>query len=142
MLVDANLLIFAVDRTSPNHAQALSWLEGVFNGAQRVGLPWSSLIAFLRIATHPRIYREPLSINDAWKLVDRWLGAPASWIPLPTESHSDVLRDLIHSHQPHADLMPDAHLAALALEHGLTVYSADSDFARFSNVSWENPLTT
>jgi toxin-antitoxin system PIN domain toxin len=140
MLVDANILLFAADATSSFHAAASSWLTRVLNGPIRVGLPWQSLGAFLRIGTNPRAYQQPLTPDEAWSFVQDWLSADASWIPTPTDRHPDVLGSLIVSHQLRGSLISDAQLAALAIEHGLTVYSADTDFARFSEVRWENPL--
>ncbi|MGH2706211.1 MAG: TA system VapC family ribonuclease toxin [Actinomycetota bacterium] len=140
MLVDANILLFAVDRSSRLHPAASRWLTERLNGARRVGLPWHCLGAFLRIITHPRASDRPLSPDEAWSHVKTWLSAEASWIPEPTERHAEVLGSLIRSHQLRGNLVSDAHLAAMAIEHGLTVCSADSDFARFPEIRWENPL--
>ncbi len=117
-----------------------AWLEERLNGDRRVGLPWESLTAFVRIATHPRASTHPLTPADAWKFVDAWLSAPASWIPQPTDAHADVLGRLIRSYRLSGNLIPDAHLAALAIEHGLEVCSADTDFARFTEIRWQNPI--
>ena len=141
MLVDANLLLFAVDLRSRWHNPARSWMDEVLNGTKRVGLPWQSLAAFLRIITHPRVTEVPLQPDEAWGHIEAWLGAPAAWIPQPTSSHADVLGSLIRSYQLRANMMSDAQLAAVAIEHGLTIYSADTDFARFSEVNWVNPLS-
>ncbi len=140
MLVDANILLFAVDRTSPFHRSAADWLTLQLNGPRRVGLPWQTLVAFLRISTHPRAADRPLSSDVAWSHVEAWLSAPAAWVPQPTERHAEVLGSLIRSYQLSGNLVSDAQLAALAIEHGLTVCSADSDFARFREVRWENPI--
>jgi hypothetical protein len=105
-----------------------------------VGLPWQSLAAFLRISTHPRVADRPLSPDEAWSHLEAWLAAEVSWIPEPTERHAEVLGSLIRSHQLRGNLISDAQLAAMAIEHGLTVFSADSDFARFPEIRWENPL--
>ena len=140
MLIDANLLLFAVDRTAHAHLRAAAWLEERLNGDRRIGLPWESLTAFVRIATHPRASTHPLTPADAWKFVDAWLSAPASWIPQPTEAHADVLGRLIRSYRLSGNLIPDGHLAALAIEHGLEVCSADTDFARFTEIRWQNPI--
>jgi uncharacterized protein len=110
------------------------------NGSRRVGLPWQVLAAFLRIATNPRAAERPLSPEDAWADVEDWLAADVAWIPAPTERHADVLRSLILSYQLRGNLVSDAQLAALAVEHGLTIYSADTDFARFHEIEWVNPL--
>lgn len=140
MLVDADLLLYAVDSSSPFHERARDWLTTQLNGSRRVGLPWPSLLAFQRIATHPRAWQRPLDPDTAWRLVTDWLACDTVWIPAPTARHAEVLGQLIARHQLRANLVSDAHLAALAWEHGLTVYSADTDFARFTNVPWVNPL--
>jgi uncharacterized protein len=142
MLVDANILLYAVDRSSPEHGAASGWLTDKLNGPRRIGLPWQALTAFLRIATHPRASAKPLSPEDAWSNVEDWLAAGPAWIPMPTERHADVLGSLVRTHRLRGNLIPDAELAALAIEHGLTVCSADTDFARFPEIRWENPLTT
>jgi uncharacterized protein len=140
MLVDANILLFAVDETSRFNASAASWLAHHLDGPRRVGLPWQSLAAFLRIATNPRAAEAPLGPSEAWSIVSDWLAAPAAWIPAPTERHAEVLGGLISRYELRGNLVPDGQLAALAIEHGLTVCSADTDFARFSEIRWENPL--
>ena len=140
MLVDANILLFAVDETSPFHASAAAWLTDRLNGSRRVGLPWPSLSAFLRISTHPRAAASPLTPEDAWLHVEGWLAAAPAWVPLPTERHAEILGSLVKSYQLRGNLVPDADLAALAIEHGLTICSADTDFARFKEAAWKNPL--
>jgi toxin-antitoxin system PIN domain toxin len=142
MLVDANLLLYAVDDASPFHDRAASWLTEQLNGNRRVGLPWPSLLAFVRIATNPRAADRPLTPDEAWDQVELWLSAGPSWIPEPTDGHAAILGDLVGKYQLRANLLADAHLAALAYEHGVTVCSADTDFARFSEVRWENPLAS
>lgn len=141
MLVDANILLYAVDESSPQHERCRPWLEEQLNGSRRVGLAWQCLVAFVRIATHPRALDHPLTPDAAMDHVEAWLAAPAAWIPLPTPAHASVLGELLRRHAVTGDLVPDAGLAALALEHGLTVCSADTDFARFTEVEWLNPLT-
>ena len=140
ILVDANLLIYAVDRTVPQHDRAAAWLEEQLNGSARVGIPWESLTAFLRIATHPRVMARPFTAADAWAAVRAWLELPVVWTPTATERHVDVLGALIQRHGVTGNLVYDAHLAAIAIQHGLEVCSADSDFARFPEVTWRNPL--
>lgn len=140
MLVDANLLLFAVDESSRFHHAAHSWLTAQMNGPSRVGLPWLSLGAFVRITTHPRALPQPLAPEDAWSYVRDWLAADVTWIPGPTDRHEDVLGRLIATHQPRGNLATDAQVAALAVEHGLTICSADTDFARFTEARWVNPL--
>lgn len=140
MLVDANLLLFARDAASPFHERARDWLTAQLNGPVRVALPWPCLIAFVRISTHPRVYERPLDPDEAWQQVREWLDATSAWTPAPTERHAEVLGGLVRRHQLRANLVPDAHLAALAIEHGLTICSADTDFARFTEARWVNPL--
>lgn len=140
MLVDANLLLFARDSASPFHDRARGWLVEQLNGTTRVGLPWQSLIAFVRVATHPRAYEQPLTPQEAWMQVRSWLEAEPAWVPVPTERHADVAGALITDYQLRGNLVSDAHLAALAVEHGVPLCSADTDFARFREVRWINPL--
>ncbi|HEX7951134.1 MAG TPA: TA system VapC family ribonuclease toxin [Candidatus Limnocylindrales bacterium] len=140
VLVDANILLFAANPSAPEHAAASSWLAARLNGERRIGLPWESLMAFLRIATHPRAVPRPIQPDEAWGLIDDWLAAPMAWIPQPTERHGDVLGALIRRYRLGGRLIPDAHLAALAIQHGLDVVSADSDFARFTEIRWVNPV--
>ena len=140
MLVDANLLLYAVDEDSPHHSPALRWLSSVLNGEQRIALPWLCLAAFVRIATNPRASDHPLSPEDAWQFVEEWLRCDVTWIPNPTDHHATVLGRLIRRYDLRANMITDAQLAALALEHGLNVYSADTDFARFTEITWVNPI--
>ena len=140
MLLDANLLLYAVNRRAAHHEATVAWLSEQLNGPRRVGLPWQSLGAFLRISTHPRAFARPLSPAQAWEAITDWLAAPAAWTPAPGPSYAQLLGELINRHEVRGNLMPDAQLAALALEHGLTVCSADADFARFTEVGWQNPV--
>jgi toxin-antitoxin system PIN domain toxin len=140
MLVDANLLLLAEFERNPFFERAGSWLDAALNGTGRVGLPWLSIGAFVRIATNPRATDPPLSVNDAWSTVEMWLGLPNVWIPGPTPRHADVLGGLIRRYQLTGNLVTDGRLAALAIKHGLVLYSADTDFARFEELRWVNPL--
>jgi uncharacterized protein len=140
MLLDANVLLYAVDRASPLHDRAADWLTEQLNGPRRVGMPWQSLVAFLRISTHPRASASPLQPEDALGFVDDWLAADVVWVPVPGPRHWTLLADLVRRHHLQGNLISDAHLAALAQEHGLTLVSADSDFARFPGVAWTNPF--
>lgn len=140
MLVDANLLLYAVHEGADRHEAAAAWLTEQLNGSRRVGIPWSSLGAFLRISTHPRAFPRPLSPTTAWERVSDWLASPVAWIPAPGPEHPRVLGQLIATHEVRGNLVPDAMLAALAIEHGLTLCSTDTDFARFSELRWQDPL--
>jgi toxin-antitoxin system PIN domain toxin len=142
MLVDANVLLYARDSRSPSHERARAWLTEHLNGPVRIGLPWPSLMAFVRVSTHPRAYERPLSPSQAWEQVEGWLEAPASWIPEPTRAHADVLGILMRRYELRGNIVSDAHLAALAIEHGLTLCSADTDFARFTELRWIDPVSS
>lgn len=140
MLVDANLLLFAVDEESPFHVKTRDWLSDQLNGDQRVGIPWLSLGAFMRIITHQGIAKRALDPVEAWRRVEDWLAEDLVWTPAPTTRHAQVLGDLVKRYQPRGNLITDAQLAALAIEHGIELCSADTDFARFTEVRWNNPL--
>jgi toxin-antitoxin system PIN domain toxin len=139
ILVDANLLIYASAPETPQHGAARDWLDERLNGSARVALPWPSLLAFIRIVSNPKLF-EGASLVNAQAQVKAWLDLPITWIPNPTEEHPRLLADLL-AKEAHHRLVPDAHLAALALEHGLVLCSSDGDFARFPELRWENPLT-
>ena len=140
MLLDVNLLLYATITGTPDHPRAAAWLESQLNGDRRVAIPWESITGFLRLATNPRVVAPPVDPTTAWDVAERWLAQPNVWIPVPTENHARVLGDLLIQYRPSGKLIPDAHLAALAIEHGLDVYSTDSDFARFAEIRWVNPL--
>ena len=142
ILVDANLLIYASVDSFPQYARARRWLDERLSGVAPVGLPWPSLLSFLRMTTNPRVFERPTAVVDAWRQVVAWLGCESAWIPQPTERHPEVLGELLAAQGVHANLVPDAHLAALAIEHGLILCSTDGDFARFAGLRWENPLAT
>ena len=139
ILVDANLLVYAHVKESPQHEAARGWLDARLSQSARVGLPWSSLLGFVRLVSNPRIYRNPEPVAEAWQQAEQWLDAEATWIPLPAEDHRQVLQTLM-PHAVTANLVPDAHLAALAIGHGLELFSTDGDFARFPGLRWQNPL--
>lgn len=139
MIVDANVLLYAVDADSTFHEAARDWLQETLNGPTRAGLPWASLLAFQRISTHPRASANPLTPEQAWSYITDWLDADATWIPVPGAKHAEILRRLIVDGDLRGNLVTDTHLAALAIEHGVGVCSMDSDFARFPQLSWVNP---
>ena len=140
ILVDANILLYARVAGFPQHDAARSWLDERLNGVPGVALPWQCLLAFVRISSNPRIFEKPLTAGEAWHQVEAWQSCPPVWMPEPTERHGEVLAGLIPAVGNRPNLVPDANLAALALEYGLTLYSTDADFARFPGLSWENPL--
>lgn len=140
ILVDANILVYAHVRSFDQHERARDWLDKVLNGDSLVGLPWASLLGFLRLVTNPRVFDHPEPIADVWRQVLAWLGCEVAWIPEPTERHTELLGELLALPGVHANLVPDAHLATLAIEHGLVLCSTDGDFARFPRLRWLNPL--
>ncbi len=140
MLIDANILLYATDGSSPYHRAAHPWLESQLNGSRRVGLPWLSLWAFVRISTNPRATLRPLTPGQAWSIVEAWLDAPAAWVVEPGPGHREILGRLLVERDIRAGLVTDAVVAALCIEHGLTIVSADSDFARFTDITWLNPV--
>jgi hypothetical protein len=140
ILVDANILVHAHVREMAQHERARSWLDERLNGRPRVGLPWASLIAFLRLVSNPRVFERPEPLERAWRQVEDWLDCEPAWTPTPTDRHRDILSRTITHAGGRANLVPDAYLAALAIEHGLVLCSTDGDFARFTDLQWENPL--
>lgn len=142
ILVDANLLLYAHVGSFEQHKAARVWLDAQLNGTTRVGLPWPSLLAFLRLVTNPRIFPRPEPMRAAWEQVQEWLSCDVVWIPEATERHVTLLAQMLQVSGVLGNLVPDAHLAALALEHGLTVCSTDGDFARFPGLRWTNPLAS
>jgi uncharacterized protein len=141
ILIDVNLLVYAWDRRAPLHQPAVHWLDVQLSSSVRVGLPWECLLGFLRVVTNPRIFERPAPVLEAWGAVEHWLTASNVWIPTPGPRHQDILGSLLPHLGGGAKLIPDAHLAALAIEHGLTLCSTDGDFARFKNLRWLNPLS-
>lgn len=139
MIVDANVLLYAVDERSHFHVAARTWLEEAMNGIERVGLPWVSLMAFQRIITHPKVTSNPLTPSEAWSYIVDWLDADQAWVPAPGNRHRDILGHLLVDGDLRGNLVTDAHLAALAIEHGTSICSFDSDFARFGGLLWTDP---
>lgn len=142
ILVDANLLLYAANKAAPEHEAAREWLDAHLSGTARVGLPWPSLLAFVRLASNPLVMRQPVPVAKAWQQAAQWLEAGPAWIPTPTARHTEILGALCEPSWMTSRLVPDAHLAALAIEHGLTLCSTDGDFARFSGLDWKNPLAS
>lgn len=142
ILVDANLLLYAHFSSFHQHEAARVWLDAQLNGPTRVGLPWTSLLAFVRIGSNPRVFERPESVEAAWQQVEEWLACSPVWIPQPTERHREILGPLLVDHVSHPNHVPDAALAALAIEHGLMLCSTDGDFGRFPGLRCQNPLLT
>ena len=139
-LVDANLLLYATDTRSPRHAVARSWLERQLSGEETIALAWVVLLAFLRLSTHAHVFARPLAVERAFDVVDRWLDQPCVVVVHPGDRHAAIMRQLLGPLGTAGNLVNDAHLAALAIEHGAELNSCDSDFSRFAGLRWINPL--
>jgi uncharacterized protein len=139
-LPDVNLLLYAADESSPHHARVRSWLEQTLSGTEEVGFAWLALLGFIRISTNPFAFGNPLFLAKAFEFVDSWLGQPVATIVQPTAQHAAHLHDLLKSVGTAGNLTSDAHLAALAIEHGAELCSHDADFSRFPGLRWTDPL--
>ena len=137
---DVNLLLHAHDSGSPRHRAAREWWETLMNGAVTIGLPWAAVLGFIRIATNPRIFNNPLDVNSACTYVRSWLGRPQTVLIHPGDRHADILFALLEAAGSAGNLTTDAHLAALAIEHQGALHSTDADMARFPGLRWANPL--
>lgn len=139
-LTDVNLLLYAYDSTSPHHARARAWLEERLSGAETFAFAWIGLLAFLRLVTNPRVFAHPLEPAAALDCIDAWLAQPCAAVLHPGDRHAMLLRELLEPVGTAGNLTVDAHLAALAIEHGAELCSADADFSRFPRLLWRNPL--
>jgi toxin-antitoxin system PIN domain toxin len=139
-LPDVNLLIYALDEGSVRHEPARAWVEERLSGTETFAFTWVVLLAFIRLTTSPRVFQSPLSISDALDLVDGWLAQPCATVVHPTSRHAPVLRELLEPLGTAGNLTTDAHLAALAIEHGAELCSTDRDFSRFPGLRWTDPL--
>ncbi|MGM0386440.1 MAG: type II toxin-antitoxin system VapC family toxin [Actinomycetota bacterium] len=138
-IVDANILIHAVNADSRHHDAARRWLDAALGGGDVVGLAWTALLAFVRLTTRPGMFPRPLPVEAALAQVDGWLAAPGAVVVHPTAEHARHLRELLGARGAGGNLVPDAHLAALALEHRARIVSYDADFTRFAGVRVDLP---
>jgi toxin-antitoxin system PIN domain toxin len=138
--VDANLLLYAYDSAAAEHPKARRWLEEALAKPEPLLVPWHSVYAFLRIATNPRAWKSPLTIEEARAIVDEWLSLPNVVTPSPGERHWEIVRELLADSQCNGPLVTDAVLAALAMEHGAELCTNDRDFSRFPKLRIVNPL--
>jgi toxin-antitoxin system PIN domain toxin len=138
-LVDANVLLYAVNASEPRHREARDWLDGELSSGRPVGFSWIVLLAFVRLTTRSGLFPSPLSLDDALEIVRAWLDQPLAVVLEPTTRHLDVLAGLLRQTGSGGNLVNDAHLAALAVEHDATVVTYDGDFARFDGVRWTTP---
>ena len=141
ILIDTNLLLYAHVRSMAEHERANRWLTGELNSGSRIGLPWHSLLGFVRLASNRAAFSNAMSVAEAWQQVMNWLRVDTVWVPLPTDRHVTVLNDLFTTSGVTTRAVMDIHLAALAIEHGLTLCSADTGFVRYKQLRWMNPLT-
>jgi len=141
IMPDANLLIYAVNHDAPHHRQARIWLEQVLSSSEAVGMAWIVLLAFIRITTHPRVLEHPLKVEQALDYVEGWLGQPYVRPATPGEKHWLIMSRLLRASGSAGNLTSDAHLAAIALERGGIIHSADHDFKRFRGLECINPLS-
>ena len=139
---DVNLLVYAIDETSPFHARARRWWDEALSSAEIVGLCFPTLLGFVRITTNRRVFDSPLGIGDALDRIESWLDQPNTELLSPTPRHWAILSELLRAAATGANLTTDAHIATYAIEHASTVYSNDSDFARFEGLRWRNPLSS
>ena len=139
-LVDANLLIYAVNSDSPHHRRARRWLEDALSATELVGFACPVLLAFVRVTTRPGLMQKPLTLERAIAYVDSWLRQPCAEVVTPAENHWSILRRLLLASGAAGNLTSDAHLAAMAIEHGWTICSTDHDFRRFAGLPVVNPL--
>ena len=138
-IVDANVLLYAVNSASEHHVASQHWLDGALSGSDTVGFSWVPLLAFVRLTTKVGLFPQPLSPSEAMAQVTEWLAAPGAITVGPTPRHVDVLAGLLSQVGAGGNLVNDAHLAALAVEHRATIVSYDSDFGRFDWIRWETP---
>lgn len=138
-VVDANVLVYAVNRDAPQHEVARRWLDDALRGPESVGFAWVVLLAFVRLTTRPGLFPRALTVEEALGVVRHWLGQPAAVVVEPTPRHLDVLAGLLGPAGAAANIVNDAHLASIAIEHGAPVVSFDHDFGRFPGLAWHLP---
>jgi toxin-antitoxin system PIN domain toxin len=139
-VVDANVLLYAVNQDAPLHAKAKPWLEQTLSGTEVIAFEWTVLLAFLRLSTRASVFPNPLQLDEAFEVMDSWLERPCASIVHPGERHLAVMKALLDPMGTAGNLTSDAHLAAVSIEHGAELCSCDSDFSRFPGVRWVNPL--
>jgi toxin-antitoxin system PIN domain toxin len=139
-IVDANVLLYAVNQDAVQHTTLRTWWERAISSDEPIGLCWVVLLAFLRISTHPRAFARPLTPEQALGTVDQWISHPNARLIAETDEHWAILRTLLATSGTAGNLATDAHLAAIAITRGAVLVSCDADFSRFAKLRWENPL--
>lgn len=140
-IVDANVMLYAVNRDAEHHQESRVWLDAAVSGGATVGFSWLAMLAFLRLSTKLGLFPAPLTVDEAMARLEAWTEQPTAQIVHPTGRHASVLARLLRDVGVGANLVNDAHLAALSIEHRGTVVSYDNDFSRFPDVKWERPTT-
>ena len=140
ILVDANLLLYAEDSSSEHHESAVTWWDAQLSGSEPVALCWPVINAFIRIGTNPRLHQRPLTLKEATERVQSWLGQLCVRLIQPTDHHWALFQQMLRSGKAVGNLVSDAHLAALAVEHNCVLHSTDADFSRFKGLKWKNPV--
>ncbi|MEO7675994.1 MAG: type II toxin-antitoxin system VapC family toxin [Verrucomicrobiota bacterium] len=140
ILVDANLLLYAEDSLSEHHAAARTWWDTQLSGSGSVGLCWPVMNAFIRIGTNARLHQRPLTLKESTERVQSWFNQSCVRIIQPTDQHWTIFQQMLRSGNAVGNLVSDAHLAALAVEHNCVLYSTDADFSRFRGLKWKNPI--
>lgn len=140
ILVDANLLLYAEDSLSEHHEPARVWWDAQLSGSAPVGLCWPVVSAFIRIGTNARLHQRPLTLKEATERVQSWFNQPCVRVVQPTDQHWTLFQQMLREGKAVGNLVSDAHLAALAVEHNGVLYSSDADFSRFKGLKWKNPI--
>ena len=142
ILVDTNLLLYAEDSRSEHHEAARAWWDGQLSGSDPVALCWPVLTAFIRIGTNARLHQRPLTLKEAVERVQSWLDQPCVRLIQTTDHHWPLFQQMLRAGNATANLVSDAHLAAMAVEHNCVLHSTDTDFARFRGLKWKNPIAS
>lgn len=141
IVVDLNLLVYATNEDALLHERARRWWESLLSRGEAVGLAWTVVLGFLRLTTNHKVMPRPLAPEQAMAIIEDWFAQPSVRPLEPTERHWEILKEILTPLGTAGNLTSDAHLAALAIEHGARLFSTDNDFARFAGLRWLNPLS-
>ncbi len=139
IIADVNVLIYALRQDSDKHEQCRTWLQRSLAGPENFGYSEHVLSSVVRIVTHPKIFKSPSSLEDVFDFIDAIRSAPVSVAVQPGPMHWSVFRKICIDAEARGNLVPDAYLAAMAIEQGARWVTTDRDFARFSDLRWELP---
>jgi len=140
ILVDVNVLIYAFRQDAEHHNDYREWLLGILNSSSQFGVSEMVLSSFIRICTHPKIFKNPSTLDEVFSFTDTIQNLPHCTIISPQERHWEIFRNLCKENNTKGNLITDAYLAALAIEWGCEWISTDRDFARFKELNWRHPL--